>query len=75
MKIGILAVQGAFAEHKTKLEKLGARCVELRKKEDLDGGFDGLVLPGRLLLLQLLRRLRQSAFRRQDLLPWIRYPV
>ena len=46
MKIGILAVQGAFVEHKTKLEKLGARCVELRKKEDLDGGFDGLVLPG-----------------------------
>ena len=46
MKIGILAVQGAFAEHKSKLEKLGARCVELRKKEDLDGGFDGLVLPG-----------------------------
>ena len=25
MKIGILAVQGAFAEHKSKLEKLGAR--------------------------------------------------
>ena len=46
MKIGILAVQGAFAEHKSKLEKLGADCVELRKKEDLDGGFDGLVLPG-----------------------------
>ena len=46
MKIGILAVQGAFAEHKSKLEKLGARCVELRKKEDLDGDFDGLVLPG-----------------------------
>ena len=46
MKIGILAVQGAFAEHKSKLEKLGARCVELRKKEDLDGGFAGLVLPG-----------------------------
>ena len=46
MKIGILAVQGAFVEHKTKLEKLGARCMELRKKEDLDGDFDGLVLPG-----------------------------
>lgn len=43
MKIGILAVQGAFAEHKSKLEKLGARCMELRKKEDLDGDFDGLV--------------------------------
>ena len=46
MKIGILAVQGAFAEHKSKLEKLGARCMELRKKEDLDGDFEGLVLPG-----------------------------
>ena len=46
MKIGILAVQGAFAEHKSKLEKLGAQCVELRKKEDLDSGFTGLVLPG-----------------------------
>ena len=44
MKIGILAVQGAFAEHKAKLEKLGAQCIELRKREDLDGGFDGLVL-------------------------------
>lgn len=46
MKVGILAVQGAFAEHKSKLEKLGAQCVELRKKEDLASGFDGLVLPG-----------------------------
>lgn len=46
MKIGILAVQGAFAEHRAKLEKLGAQCVELRKKEDLESGFDGLVLPG-----------------------------
>ena len=27
MKIGILAVQGAFAEHKSKLEKLGAEGV------------------------------------------------
>ena len=46
MKIGILAVQGAFAEHRAKLKKLGAQCVELRKKEDLESGFDGLVLPG-----------------------------
>ncbi|MDD5803061.1 pyridoxal 5'-phosphate synthase glutaminase subunit PdxT [Blautia sp. HCP3S3_H10_1] len=46
MKIGILAVQGAFAEHKAKLEKLGVQCVELRKKEDLICDFDGLVLPG-----------------------------
>ena len=59
MKIGILAVQGAFAEHKSKLEKLGARCMELRKKEDLDGDFDGLVLPGGASTVQgkLLREL------------------
>lgn len=46
MKIGILAVQGAFAEHRKKLEALGAECVELRKKEDLKTHFDGLILPG-----------------------------
>lgn len=46
MKIGILAVQGAFAEHKTRLEKLGADCFEIRNKADLEQSFDGLVLPG-----------------------------
>ena len=63
MKIGILAVQGAFAEHKSKLEKLGADCVELRKKEDLDSGFYGLVLPGGESTVQgkLLRELEMFA--------------
>ena len=46
MKIGVLAVQGAFIEHRNKLEALGATCVELRKKEDLRNDLDGLVLPG-----------------------------
>lgn len=46
MKIGILAVQGAFAEHQRKLEALGAECVELRKREDLEESFAGLILPG-----------------------------
>lgn len=46
MKIGILAVQGDFAEHRTKLESLGADCMELRQKKDLDGPMDGLILPG-----------------------------
>ena len=45
MKIGILAVQGAFIEHEKMLEGLGAECVELRKKNDI-GNIDGLVLPG-----------------------------
>lgn len=44
--IGILAVQGAFIEHRYMLESLGARCVELRNKENLTIPLDGLVLPG-----------------------------
>lgn len=35
MKIGILAVQGAFIEHEKMLEGLGAECVKLRKKNDI----------------------------------------
>ena len=46
MKIGILAVQGAFIEHKKRLEELGAECFEIRNKSDLIHEFDGLVLPG-----------------------------
>ncbi len=45
MKIGILAVQGAFIEHRKILEALGCECVELRKKSDICK-LDGIVLPG-----------------------------
>lgn len=45
MKIGILAVQGAFIEHKKRLEELGAECFEIRNKSDLIHEIDGLVLP------------------------------
>lgn len=46
MTIGVLAVQGAFIEHEKMLNRLGADCIELRQKEDLDREFDALVLPG-----------------------------
>ena len=46
MKVAVLAVQGAFIEHEKMLEKLGVECIELRKKEDLDKEFDGIILPG-----------------------------
>ncbi len=46
MKIAVLAVQGAFIEHEKCLMELGAECIELRKKEDLEQDFDALVLPG-----------------------------
>lgn len=45
MRIGILAVQGAFAEHEIILNKLGVETVLLRKKEDINN-IDGLILPG-----------------------------
>lgn len=45
MKIGILAVQGAFIEHRKMLEALGHECVELRQKSDISD-IEGLVLPG-----------------------------
>lgn len=46
MKIGVLAVQGAFAEHIKVMESLGAQCVEIRQEKDLDQKLDGLILPG-----------------------------
>lgn len=46
MKIGVLALQGAFIEHEKMLEGLGAECFEIRQKKDLLQDFDGLVLPG-----------------------------
>ena len=46
MKVAVLAVQGDFIEHVKALERLGVETVELRKAEDLEQDFDGLVLPG-----------------------------
>ncbi len=45
MKIGVLALQGAFREHCWMLEKCGAIAVEIRKAEELDD-VAGLVIPG-----------------------------
>lgn len=46
MTVGILAVQGAFAEHKQKCLQLGADCIELRKYSDMQTHYDVLILPG-----------------------------
>ena len=46
IKIGVLAVQGAFAEHSQILQKLGVETFEIRQLQDLDQDFDGLILPG-----------------------------
>ena len=45
MKIGVLALQGDFAEHIVMLKRLGAEGVEVRLPKQLDG-LDGLIIPG-----------------------------
>lgn len=45
MKIGVLALQGAFREHCVMLEKCGVTAVEIRKAEELDD-VEGLIIPG-----------------------------
>ncbi len=49
MKIGILALQGAFAEHAKVLEKLGVVSVQIRNLDDFQqhqSDLSGLILPG-----------------------------
>jgi pyridoxal 5''-phosphate synthase, glutaminase subunit Pdx2 len=45
MKIGVLALQGAFAEHIAILEKLKAEAIPVRLPHQLEG-LDGLIIPG-----------------------------
>jgi 5'-phosphate synthase pdxT subunit len=45
MKIGILALQGAFIEHENMLHSLGAQTIQVRLPQHLDG-LDGLIIPG-----------------------------
>ena len=45
MKIGILALQGAFLEHKKMLDKLGATSIYIKEKSQLEE-VDGIILPG-----------------------------
>ena len=45
MRIGILALQGDFAEHSVMLQRLGVTVDEVRLPKQLDG-LNGLILPG-----------------------------
>jgi 5'-phosphate synthase pdxT subunit len=44
-KIGVLALQGDFDAHRTRLEELGAEVVLVRDPEQLEA-IDGLIIPG-----------------------------
>jgi len=45
MKIGVLALQGAFAEHIAILKKLNVDAIPIRLPHQLEG-LDGLIIPG-----------------------------
>ena len=45
MKIGVLALQGAFIEHVKMLRQLDVDAVEVRLPQQLEG-LDGLIIPG-----------------------------
>ncbi len=45
MKIGVLAIQGDFAEHISMLKRLGVETAEVRLPAHLSG-LDGLIIPG-----------------------------
>lgn len=45
MKIGVLALQGAVAEHVRMIEQAGAEGVAIKKAEQLTG-MDGIIIPG-----------------------------
>ncbi len=70
IRIGVLALQGDFAEHVAMFSRLGAEAHEVRLPEQLDG-LDGLVIPGgesttftllmaEYALLEPIRRLAQE---------------
>lgn len=45
MKIGVLAMQGAYREHLKILRSLGVDTIDVRYEEDIDD-IDGLIIPG-----------------------------
>lgn len=46
MKVGVLALQGAFIEHERRFGEFGCEVFEIRQLSHLPNSFDALVLPG-----------------------------
>lgn len=45
MRIGVLALQGAFIEHEKALQECNCEAIQIRKRDQLDK-IDGLIIPG-----------------------------
>ena len=59
MRISVLALQGAFAEHRQMLRRLGVETFEVRRLSDWHQPKDALIIPGgeSTVQLKLLRDL------------------
>lgn len=70
MKIAVFALQGAFAEHRQMLHRLGAETFEVRQLKDWQQPKDGVILPGgeSTVQMRLLRELGLLEPLRQDIL-------
>ena len=44
--IGVLALQGAFIEHRQMLDRLGVDSFEIRELKDIHRPMDGIIIPG-----------------------------
>ena len=46
MRVAVLALQGAFAEHEQMMQRLGVETFQVRQRKDWDQPKDGLIIPG-----------------------------
>lgn len=46
LRIGVLALQGAFLEHEQMLDRLGVEHFQIRQRDDLTLPMGGLIIPG-----------------------------
>jgi 5'-phosphate synthase pdxT subunit len=46
MRVAVLALQGAFAEHEQIMQRLGVETFQVRQRKDWDQPKDGLIIPG-----------------------------
>lgn len=62
MRIGVLALQGAFIEHIQMLNRLGADAFEIRQSADLMQHMDGLIIPGgeSTVMAKLMKQLEMA---------------
>lgn len=44
--VGVLALQGAFIEHRQMLDRLGVDSFEIRELKDIHRPMDGIIIPG-----------------------------